>query len=348
MSTRSGTANSPGTGASTDVTAVLSLWLTPVEEYAAEAAPVSGAVTLHHFGYVDMITCAAGPLGLTRGPGPAAQDTPESIALLVPRAGAVRVAQDGRRACVESGDLALIDLGRAFSVEQEGWCRILLFRLPVHALHVPMADLRRATGRLLIPPAAVDALLTPLLGYLDEAAARLPAGVAERLGGVVTDAVADLIGELSEEAESPARSGPRQLVLTIRQYIERHLGDPELSAERIAAAHFISVRYLHRVFEGEGITVSRLIQRRRVEQCARELSRRGRVSPSLGVVAARWGFRSAAHFSRAFKAVHGHPPQQWRRLVLMSGAGAGAGAGSAGAAGGVPDGTGLGLDERDV
>ncbi|MBM7172112.1 helix-turn-helix domain-containing protein [Streptomyces sp. G44] len=323
MSTGSGTAISSGATASAEVAAALSLWLTPVEEDPAEKAPAGGAVTLHHFGYVDMITCAAGPLALTRGPGPAVAGVPESVALLVPRAGAVRVAQDGRRACAADGELALIDLGRAFSLAWESPSRFLLFRLPLHALHVPVADLRRATGRALTPPDAVDALLTPLLGYLDESAARLPAGVAERLGGVVTDAVADLLGELSEEAASPARSGPRQQVVTIRQYIERHLGDPELSAERIAAAHFISVRYLHRLFEGEGITVSRLIQRRRVEQCARELSRRGRVSPSLGVVAARWGFRSAAHFSRAFKAVHGHPPQQWRRLVLMSEAGGG-------------------------
>ncbi|MEU7646521.1 helix-turn-helix domain-containing protein [Streptomyces huasconensis] len=320
MSTGTGTAVPPGAGACTEVAAALSLWLTPVEERAAQEAPVRGAVTLHHFGYVDMITCAAaGPLGLTRGPGPAVEDAPESVALLAPGAGAVLVGQDGRSARVESGHLALLDPGRAFSVEWEGPTRFLLFRLPVHALHVPTADLRRATGRVLTPPPSVDALLTPLLRYLDESAARLPAGVAERLGGVVIDAVADLLGELSEEAGPPAQSGPRQLVLAIRQYIERHLGDPELSAERIAAAHFISVRYLHRLFEGEGITVSRLIQRRRVEQCARELSRRGRVSPSLAVVAARWGFRSAAHFSRAFKAVHGHPPQQWRRLVLGSG-----------------------------
>ncbi len=132
---------------------------------------------------------------------------------------------------------------------------------------------------------------------------------------MVTDLVAGLV---EESAEEPAEAGQRQLMLSVREYVERHLGDLDLSAERIARAHFVSVRYLHRLFEGEGITVGRLIQRLRVEQCARELARRGRVSPSIAVVAARWGFRSAAHFSRAFRAVHGCSPQQWRRAAMTT------------------------------
>lgn len=103
--------------------------------------------------------------------------------------------------------------------------------------------------------------------------------------------------------------------------MRRHLDDPGLSAEGVARAHLISVRYLHRLFQDEGVTVGRLILRRRVEECARELARRGGVSPSISVVATRWGFRNAAHFSRAFKAVHGQSPQQRRRLVAASAAG---------------------------
>ncbi|MEU4797532.1 helix-turn-helix domain-containing protein [Streptomyces sp. NPDC023327] len=340
MSTRAGTAISPGGGASTDVVAALSRWLAPVEDDVPGGAATAGSVTLRHFGYVDMITCVTGPLTLTRRPSPSPAPGPEAVALLVPRTGTALIAQDGRGTHVESGRLALLDLSRPFSVALTGGqvdgggpaldagpvgyggraecSRTLLFRLPVHALHVPAAVLRGATARVLDPSPAVAALLTPVLRHLDESAAPIPAAVAERLGGVVTDAVAALVGEPAGEAGQAAENGPRHLVLSVRRFIDRNLGDPELSAERIAAAHFISVRYLHRLFEGEDTTVSRLVQRRRVEECARELARRARVGPSLAVVASRWGFRSAAHFSRAFKGVHGHPPQQWRRLVLAS------------------------------
>ncbi|MFD5432690.1 hypothetical protein ACFWJ4_11020 [Kitasatospora sp. NPDC127067] len=63
------------------------------------------------------------------------------------------------------------------------------------------------------------------------------------------------------------------LVRRVREYIVHHLGDPELSPERVARAHHISVRYLHRLFEGEGATVGRLVQRLRLDAGARELAR---------------------------------------------------------------------------
>ncbi|POX45101.1 helix-turn-helix domain-containing protein [Streptomyces sp. Ru72] len=314
MSALPGTPVSPGTDASTDVGAAVSRWLAPVLEHTRQDAPASGSVTLHHFGYVRLVACEAAELRLSRGPRSIAQDPSEAVALLVPRNGTVRLAQDGRGAHVESGQLAFVDLRRPFSVEHRDHARMLFFRVPVHALHIPAALLRSVTARALTPTGGVAALLALVLRRLEESAAGTPPAVAEGFGGIVTELVAALVDELTEEAETP-RSGRHQLVATIRRYIDRHLDDPELSAERIAGAHLISVRYLHRLFEGEGVTVGRLILRRRVEECARELARRGRVSPSISVVAARWGFRNAAHFSRAFKAVHGHSPQQWRRLA---------------------------------
>jgi AraC-like DNA-binding protein len=273
-------------------------------------------MSLHHFGYLRLIICETGPLRLTRGEGSIPEDAEEAIAVLIPRHGSVRLVQDGRGTRLESGHLAVIDLRRTFSVEQQDRVRMLFFRIPVHALHVPVTTLRSVTARALPLTGGVAAVLAPLLLSMDESACRMPATVGERLGGIVTELVAALVEEATDEADGPRRTGRHQLVARIREYIDRHLEDPGLSAERVAAAHLVSVRYLHRLFEDEGVTVGRQILRRRVEECARELARRARVSPSIAVVAARWGFRSAAHFSRSFKAVHGYSPQQWRQLAV--------------------------------
>ncbi|GKQ34091.1 helix-turn-helix domain-containing protein [Streptomyces sp. A012304] len=272
----------------------------------------AGSASVHHFGYLRLTVCEPGSLVRYAGAG-------DAIAVLVPGDGAVHLVQDGRGTRVESGQLALIDLRRPFraDIDREAPSRLLLFRLPAHALHVPDTALRTVTARALPPTDGVAALLAPLLHNLDESASRTPPAVGERLGGIVTELVAALVHELTEDKDEEAdrRAGRHQLVLTIREYIDRHLDDPELSAERIAAAHLISVRYLYRLFEDEGVSVGRLILRRRVEECARELVRRARVSQSIAVVAARWGFRNAAHFSRSFKAVYGQSPQEWRRRV---------------------------------
>ncbi|MCF3122578.1 helix-turn-helix domain-containing protein [Streptomyces arenae] len=316
MSTRSTTAVSPGTETSTDVESAFARWLTPLVTPDDTDRRADGSVSLRQFGYVRMLTCASGPLRLVRGPRPAASGKEEAVALLVPRGGTVRLVQDGRGASVVPGESALIDLRRAFTVEHEGAARTLFLRLPLHALHVPSVPLRSLTARALLPPAGSGAVLPALLRHLETSAPQVSAPLGERLGGLVTDLVAGLVEDLAEDTEGPPEDDRHPLVVTIRRYIDRHLGDPELSADLIAAAHLISVRYLHRLFEAEGVTVGRLIQRQRVERCAGELARRGRSSPSIAVVAARWGFRSPAHFSRAFKSVYGHPPQQWRRMAM--------------------------------
>ncbi|WP_369215328.1 helix-turn-helix domain-containing protein [Streptomyces flavofungini] len=325
MSARSATAESPQPEAesvpepapesSADVAAAFSRWLAPVAEPSDGRA--RGRVTLHHLGYVRLLACDTGPLRLTRRPGTAtARPGEDAVALLLPREGTLRLAQHGRATSVAGGEAALLDLRTAFSLDRPDGGRLLALRVPLHALHVPATALRPATARVLARPACPAAELLP---HLEASAGLLPAEVGERLGGFVTDLVAALVEDAAEDEDGPPPSGRHQLTGAIRRYIDQHLSDPGLSAERVAAAHLISTRYLHRLFESEGITVGRLIQLRRVERCAQELTRRARVSPSVAVVAARWGFGSAAHFSRAFKAVYGCPPQQWRRMAARTG-----------------------------
>ncbi|MEU0383063.1 AraC family transcriptional regulator [Streptomyces chartreusis] len=106
-------------------------------------------------------------------------------------------------------------------------------------------------------------------------------------------------------------SGDVAMLLRIRAYVGRHLADPE-PTPRIACAHDISVRSLREVVEGEYITVSRWIQRRRMEACLRDLGQGDNTALTVDAVAPRWGFTNAAHFSRAFRSAYGMAPSEWR------------------------------------
>ncbi|MFF9899006.1 helix-turn-helix domain-containing protein [Streptomyces longispororuber] len=289
----------------------LSGWLAPVVVSARGDGPLSGSAHLRRFGYLRLITQEAGPLRLTRNARMLARRSGDAVALVLPRAGTARLTQDGRAASLAPGELALLDLRAAFTYEQAEGARVLIYRVPAHALNVPQTAVRSVTGRAVPAAEGVAALLAPLLLSLDEPAAPIPDAAGDGLGGVVTEFVAALVHELTENDASRG-AGRDELLRAVRAYIERNLHDPGLAPERIAAEHRISVRYLHRLFEVEGVTVSRLIQQSRVERCARELERRERVGRSIAAVALRWGFRSPAHFSRAFKAVYGHSPRQWR------------------------------------
>ena len=102
--------------------------------------------------------------------------------------------------------------------------------------------------------------------------------------------------------------------LRICDYIEHRLADPTLKPRRIADAHSISLRTLYEVFADQPETISARIRRRRLERCRQDLQHLG--TGSVTEVAYRWGFRDAAHFSRAFRKQFGLPPSEIRENVL--------------------------------
>ncbi|MFE9445141.1 helix-turn-helix domain-containing protein [Streptomyces sp. NPDC006602] len=132
------------------------------------------------------------------------------------------------------------------------------------------------------------------------------------LAGNVVDLLTVLADEQLGRISQGTPSGDAAMLLQLRTFIGRHLADPELTPEVIARAHRISVRYLHKLFEGEDTTVSRWIQSRRLEACRRDLLHREATNRTVVAVAQRWGFTSAAHFSRVFRDAYGMPPSEWR------------------------------------
>jgi AraC-like DNA-binding protein len=98
------------------------------------------------------------------------------------------------------------------------------------------------------------------------------------------------------------------------EYVNRHLADPDLSAERIADALFVSRRRLYQLFDdGEGI--SGRIRRMRVERAKELLADPTRGAHGIGELARQCGFVNSAHFSRTFRKLVGSTPREFRDSV---------------------------------
>ncbi|MEU6389606.1 helix-turn-helix domain-containing protein [Streptomyces sp. NPDC046939] len=236
------------------------------------------------------------------------------VVIGVQTAGRTVLTQDGRRADVGRGDLFVYDTGRPYFLDHPEPFAAHLVHVPRRALTLPDEDLRRVTGTAIGTGQGCGAVLRPFLTTLADSPDACSPALAARLASSVVDLFAVLVAEHAGDDRSGADTARTHLVARIRDHIDRHLADPALSPEDIAKAHHISVRYLHRLFEDEDITVGRLVQRRRLEECARELARGGRATPSVASVAQRWGFVNPAHFSRVFRGAYGVSPREWRRL----------------------------------
>ena len=104
------------------------------------------------------------------------------------------------------------------------------------------------------------------------------------------------------------------MLLRIQAFIEYHLGDPGLSPGMIAAAHHISLRTLHKLYQAQGETIAASIRHRRLAHCRQDLLDPDLRNRPVSAVGARWGFPDATAFSRAFRAAYGLPPGEYRAI----------------------------------
>ena len=120
-----------------------------------------------------------------------------------------------------------------------------------------------------------------------------------------------LVPALAERVETlPEHTG--DLYGVALQLIGESLQDAELSPALLAERLHISVRRLYRLFEDQGESVCRYIQRARLDKVAQDLSAQVLRHESITQIAFKWGFFDAAHFSRAFKRQFELSPRDYR------------------------------------
>jgi len=89
-------------------------------------------------------------------------------------------------------------------------------------------------------------------------------------------------------------------------YIEKHLTNPDLGAEEVAAVIGISARQLSRIFAADGTSIPRHILSRRLHLAYALLAAGQPTAPTVADIAARCGFTSVTYFSHTFRQHFGH------------------------------------------
>ncbi|GGL64027.1 AraC family transcriptional regulator [Streptomyces fumigatiscleroticus] len=285
--------------------------LVPMAVTARGEGPFAGRITADRLAGLKVCTVEADAHRASRTAAHVARSSEEFVTVAVQTSGRATLVQDGRCAVAGEGDLLVYDTARPYALEYpERFCARVV-QLPRRALPLTEEDVRRVTGTAVGTADGLGAVLMPFLAELVASAHACAPSVAARLAAGTAGLFDALVTERTRQAAEPA-TAQGALVSRIRDHIDRNLRNPALSPETVAGAHHISVRYLHRLFEDEGVTVSRLIQRRRLEESARELARGGRPAPTVAAVAQRWGFISPAHYSRVFRGAYGVSPRAWR------------------------------------
>ncbi|MFI5957461.1 helix-turn-helix domain-containing protein [Cryptosporangium sp. NPDC051539] len=234
----------------------------------------------------------------------------DNLAVKIMTRGRTRIEQGRGDAELGPADLVLLDPTRTVRFESTASAHVTIL-VPRRELRIRPAQVDRLVGVRIDGGQGPGALVSALARDAARSVTGFRPGEAVRSAAAVVELIAvALEARLDDERPAP----DERLRDRIAGYIESRLADPDLSPPGIAAAHHISVRRLHKLFEDQPLTVAALIRRRRLERCRSELTVSGR---TVTAVAARWGFTDPTHFSRLFKTTYGYTA---RALMTSNGA----------------------------
>ncbi|MEV4148739.1 helix-turn-helix domain-containing protein [Amycolatopsis sp. NPDC049691] len=227
-------------------------------------------------------------------------------------AGEIRIAQDGRVALLRPGLFALYDSGKPATLTVGDGYRSTCIRFPKTAISPrqddPLAEI--TASPFACAPGLTDTVWSTVLSVnrnLESLGTHGPTAVRSLMTLVGTM----LRSELGHHV--PAGHSHEELLERVLGYIDDNLADADLGPGRVAAAHFLSLRGLHKLFERTGTTVSRYIRERRVERCRMDLTDPALAHTPASAIGARWGFPGASHFGQVFKRETGLAPAEFRR-----------------------------------
>jgi AraC-like DNA-binding protein len=282
----------------------------PYMEWQVLEEPFSATVCIRELGTVRVSEATTNAALLVRSDRDVDPVGPPSLFIVSAMEGTVHVEQMGRSVTLGPGQLAVMGLQQPAVARIFYRCRSMAIEIPRNLVPFSTAEL-------------VDVVATAVRGELVDITLDLAHSLLVMrsemtveqgvdCGFTLVNLAAALVRQLHAE-RSDAEPG---MIDRVKMYIDRRLADPALSPRRVADGMHISLRFLHRLFEGEPETVTAYIRRRRLEGIRDDLANPDLARLTVSDVAARWGLIDPSRFGQLFRRTFGEAPSQYRRRLL--------------------------------
>jgi AraC-like DNA-binding protein len=130
------------------------------------------------------------------------------------------------------------------------------------------------------------------------------------------DLVALAFGASHDAKELIAQRGKRAARLAaMKADILGNLAEPNLSVAAVAARQHVTPRYVHMLFETEGVTFSEYLVAQRLVRAHRMLSDPRFAGQQIGAIALNVGFNDLSYFNRTFRRRYGATPSDVREAA---------------------------------
>ena len=217
------------------------------------------------------------------------------------------VEQSGRRALLHPGEWMVYDANQSYSVAIPDRAEMSIVMMPRGRILTRDFEFHRLVLRRLSGHRGLGKLIWSLISATFDQIPEIQSASSHDVADIVTQMIRLALDGFSNGC-APVDS-KETLRDRVKSYISCRLGDPELSITRLATVTGCTKRYLHMVFQQEGMTISDYIRKLRLEHCRRDLSNPAYARRSITDIAYSWGFNNSNHFSRCFRNEFGVSPR---------------------------------------
>jgi AraC family transcriptional regulator, positive regulator of tynA and feaB len=257
--------------------------------------------------------------GLISRTAKADRDDDRHCFLVSQRSGCSRIRQNGQTLQLAPGDLVLMDSVGSCEITPQG----LIEHASLSLSREEVLKTLRHDGQLfgkISSHCASGRMLRLLVDqlYLNEEGIQADASEGEAMLTAITNLLGPALTQREQEVKIADSISGNSLRRQVQQLIEESLPQPNLSPIALANRLQISVRQLYRLFEEQGDSVCRYIQRNRLQRSANDLANPNLRRESITAIAYKWGFTDSAHFSRAFKKQFELSPKDYRAQSLSA------------------------------
>ena len=278
-----------------------------------------GEMAMRQMGRVNVAEIVAGGQRVARTSNLVARASEEYFLVNIQDAGHSELAQGGRLARLNPGDMAIFSSAEAFRLSFEDDFAQTVLTFPADELRRLVPDVDALTATTLDGHGAAARLFANIAHYYFETdTGTMPAEAAEHAASGLIEILAGTLS--SQRAAEPAKR-PRLArfhLARIKQYAMHKLQTPELSLASVSSALRISPSHIHRLFASEAQTFSTWLWSCRLIACKKELEDPGQAHRTISEIAFDNGFNNSAHFSRTFRAKFSVSPRECRATRVHS------------------------------
>jgi AraC-like DNA-binding protein len=279
--------------------------------------PVRADIAKRTFRGLGVMSGALCGLRQAARPRSAASGDEDDLLLAVNLVGCSIAHQGDRELRLEDGDAVFATRGSCgFGIMRPTLVRFIGLRVPRSAV-APLGDRLDDAPIRFVPRGteALDLLLVYARAIAD--GQRLDTPELRRLA--VTHIHELIAATVSATRDSLAIAGGRGIraarLRAIMADIAANLGNCDLTAANVARRQRLTPRYVHKLFESEGLTFSAFVLERRLSRAHRILSEPRLSDRTISSIAFDVGFGDLSYFNRVFRRQYGATPSEIRQTT---------------------------------